>query len=91
MLEAPGTCGARPPGIAVVAPDAVAVGSRHLEFEPAPGLFGFLKIVGGLGPVNFSWRVAPASGQSPPLQARRTTMLRLGTAAPSITILLGVG
>lgn len=57
--------------------------------DPRQTLVGFLNIVGGLGLVSFSWRVAMVSGAYPASQARATTMLRLGAAALSITVMLG--
>ena len=62
--------------------------------DPRLALVGFLNILGGLGLVSFSWRVVLAS--SPPARLARTSsasaptlLLHLGTAALSLTVILG--
>lgn len=56
--------------------------------DPRRALVGFLNIVGGLGLVSFSWRVALAAGEAaapPP----RSPALRPGLLALSLTVVLG--
>lgn len=61
--------------------------------DPRRALVGFLNIVGGLGLVTFSWRVAmaadmpPKSGENQGIERARS--LRVGVAVLSITVLLG--
>lgn len=57
--------------------------------DPRRALVGFLNIVGGLGLVSFSWRVALAAGDAAPLSAVRPLALRLGLVALSLTVALG--
>jgi cytochrome c oxidase assembly protein subunit 15 len=62
--------------------------------DPRRALVGFLNIVGGLGLVTFSWRVAMAAASSARNDGAyegvaQASLLRLGTIALSITVVLG--
>ncbi|MBW7900779.1 MAG: COX15/CtaA family protein [Rhodocyclaceae bacterium] len=63
-----------------------------LSADPRRALVGFLNIVGGLGLVSFSWRVALAAGdgrQGWPRPAPGGALFRLGVAALTLTVLVG--
>lgn len=65
-------------------------GLGFFSADPRRTLVGFLNIVGGLGLVSFSWRVALSA--TPDQQARVAGMpllFRLGIIALSLTVLLG--
>lgn len=58
--------------------------------DPRRALVGFLNIVGGLGLVSFSWRVAMAAGERAAGTATRHPLaLRFGALALSVTVMLG--
>lgn len=59
--------------------------------DPRLTLVGWLNIAGGLGLVSFSWRIVLASQPAAPRAAEVSTsgLLRAGTAALTITVLLG--
>jgi cytochrome c oxidase assembly protein subunit 15 len=61
--------------------------------DPRRALVGFLNIVGGLGLVTFSWRVAMAAGAPPTSgqneRVEQALLLRVGVTVLSITVMLG--
>ena len=61
--------------------------------DPRLTLVGFLNLIGGLGLVSFSWRVALASRPGSALfhaaRSPATWLLRLGAAALTLTVVLG--
>lgn len=95
----------RPPSLASTAAPAIwllllVLALAVLGFwsaDPRLALVGFLNILGGLGLVSFSWRVVLASSRQTRLPRASSTsstssptlVLRLGTVALSLTVILG--